>query len=471
MTEPDLDRPRRGGALRGVRGRSTAAAVLVVALALVVGASAFIWLLQRDLISSVQAAAVARAAEVAGRIQDEGLTGLDEDVAATTRTGQLVQVLDARGRVVSASSARALTTPLTTATAQDGEIKEVRSGRLPLLDEDDPYLVVVGGASTGGALYRVVVATPVGAQQQSVRTALTLLLVGAPLLLLLVGGATWFLVGRALDPVERMRRRVSEIGGTRVTERIPVPPADDEIARLARTMNEMLARLQEAQHTQRRFVADASHELRSPLSTLAASVELARTDPTASTWRDLSPVMEDEIGRMTRLVSDLLLLAKADEHTILLTVEDVDLDDVLEREVRRLRTFPGLRVEPTVHPTRVVGDAARLSQVVTNLADNAARHARSTVRLQLGQDPAAASPTALLVVEDDGPGIPADDRDRVFERFVRLDDSRERSRGGSGLGLAIVRELVLAHGGSVRVEDAAGGGCRVEVRLPEAPAG
>ena len=131
------------------------------------------------------------------------------------------------------------------------------------------------------------------------RTALSLLLVGLPLLLLLVGVATWLLVGPALRPVERIRARVSEIGGSRVEERIPVPSSGDEIARLATTMNEMLDRLDLAQRAQRRFVADSSHELRSPLATLTAAVELATTDPTSETWRELSPVMAAEIQRMT----------------------------------------------------------------------------------------------------------------------------------------------------------------------------
>ncbi|WP_426565516.1 sensor histidine kinase [Angustibacter sp. McL0619] len=460
----------RRPALRGVRGRSTAVAVLVVAVALLVGASAFILILQRALISSVQSTAAARAAEVIAQVRDEGLAGLDEDLASRTRTGLVTQVVDSAGRVVASSSVRASTNPLTTATVVDGQVKQVRLSRVPILDEDDPYLLEVGGVASEGQSYRVIVASPLGAQQESVRTALTLLVIGAPLLLLLVGTATWFLVGRTLEPVERIRRRVNEIGGSNVAERIPVPPSDDEIARLAVTMNEMLSRLDEAHRTQRRFVADASHELRSPLTTLAASVELASLDPTGETWQHLSPVMDNEIARMNRLVSDLLLLAKADEHSIPLRLVDVDLDDVVEREVRRLRAVTSLTVEVSVRPTRVVGDPSRLGQAVTNLTDNAARHARSTVRLQLGADPGADGSGALLVVEDDGPGVPAAERERVFERFVRLDDSRGRDSGGSGLGLAIARELVLAHGGSVRIVDAPAGGCRVEVRWPAAAA-
>jgi signal transduction histidine kinase len=172
--------------------------------------------------------------------------------------------------------------------------------------------------------------------------------------------------------------------------------------------------------------------------------------------------MVAEIDRMRRLVQDLLLLATVDEHTMRLKLEDVDLDDLVEEGERRLRAHPHLEVESHAVPTRVIGDRGRLARVVTNLTDNAAQHAKGAVRVTLSGDDHG----AVLVVEDDGPGVPAADRERVFERFVRLDDSRERRSGGSGLGLAIVREVVLAHGGSVELTDTGSGGCRVEVRLP-----
>jgi signal transduction histidine kinase len=454
--------------LRGVRGRSTIAAVIVVAVGLGIGGATFLGLLQRELISTVQQAATTRAGEVTADIRQHGLTSLDPDLASVGgHGGQIVQVIDASGTVVAASSDRARTSPLTTVSAGNGQVREVRASRLTLLDDDDPYLLVVAGVHTTGGEYRVVVASPINAQQESVRTALSLLLIGLPLLLLLVGVATWLLVDRAMRPVERIRARVSEIGGSRVDERIPVPVSRDEIARLAVTMNEMLGRLDQAQRAQRRFVADSSHELRSPLATLTAAVELAAADPTSDTWRDLSPVMSAEISRMSRLVEDLLLLAKVDERRMRLHVEEVDLDDLVDSEVRRLRAFSPLTVRPAVRPVRVMGDRARLGQAITNLTDNAARYAQSTVRMLLTHDDGCAT----VVVEDDGPGVPAGQRDRVFERFVRLDASRGRSSGGSGLGLSIVREIVRAHGGTVEITDAHPTGCRVEIRLPDAPRG
>jgi signal transduction histidine kinase len=448
--------------LRGVRGRSAVAAVLVVAAALTVAAATFLGLLQRELNSTVQQSGTARAGDVVSQLRTEGVSGLAADLKTTTRGGQVVQVDDAAGNVVAASSDRASISALTDVRPGDGKFIEIKASRLSLLDDDDPYLLVVAGVRSDGQDHRVIVATPINAQQESVRTALSLLLVGLPVLLVLVGVATWLLVGRALRPVERIRARVSQIGGSRVEERIPVPESHDEIARLATTMNEMLERLDQAQRAQRRFVADSSHELRSPLATLAASMELATADPTPTSWRELSPVMTAEVARMGRLVEDLLLLAKVDEHTMLLQVEDVDLDDLLDQETRRLRAFPALTVVPHVQPVRVAGDRVRIGQALTNLTDNAARHARSTVRLSVSND----GNEAVIIVQDDGPGVPAAQRDRVFERFVRLDASRGRSSGGSGLGLSIVREVVLAHGGRVAITDAGDVGCRVEIRLP-----
>ena len=459
---------RRLAWFRGVRGRSTVAAVLVVAVGLCIGGATFLVLLQRELISTVQQAATAQAREVAAQVHQEGVAGVRDDLVNTgTRGGQVVQVIDASDGVVAASNPRAQGGPLTSVKVADGQVREIQASGLTLLDDDHPYLLVVAGVQTNSGSYRVVVGSPITAQQQSVRTALSLLLLGLPVLLLLTGVVTWLLVGRAMRPVERIRARVSEIGGSQVEERIPVPESEDEIARLAVTMNDMLARLEQAQRAQHRFVADSSHELRSPLATLAAAVELATDDPTSTGWRDLSPVMAAEIGRMSRLVEDLLLLAKVDEHRMRLHVEEVDLDDLVDAEVRRLRAVSPLTVRPAVHPVRILGDRARLGQAITNLADNAARHARSTVRMSLR----GTVHGATVVIEDDGPGVPAAQRDRVFERFVRLDASRERSSGGSGLGLSIVMEVVRAHGGSVRITDAQPQGCRVELRLPDAPAG
>jgi signal transduction histidine kinase len=240
------------------------------------------------------------------------------------------------------------------------------------------------------------------------------------------------------------------------------PPTGDEIAALATTMNGMLDRLEASDRAQRRFVADASHELRSPIATLTTTVEVAAADPSGQTWPEMAPVLRSQSRRMGRLVEDLLTLARIDDTGLRLRTADTDLDEVVREEITRMR--PALRHElrVQVEPARIRGDAGRLQQVLRNLLSNAERHAESWIAVRLrteGQE-------AVLTVDNDGAAIAPEDRERVFERFVRLDDSRARDTGGSGLGLAISRELVAAHGGTIRAGEDPGGNCRFVVRLP-----
>jgi signal transduction histidine kinase len=294
----------------------------------------------------------------------------------------------------------------------------------------------------------------------------TPLLVGLPLLLLLVGGTTWVVASRALAPVERIRREVELITGDRLDRRVPEPGSRDEIGRLARTMNQMLGRLERSRERQQQFVADASHELRSPLAGIRQTAEVARAHPGALPEGELAEAVLEESGRLQRLVEQLLLLTRADEGVVARTQQDVDLDDLALAEAGRV-VRPGLAVDTTrVAAGRVRGDRTALAQVVRNLLDNAARHAERRVAVTVREDGGVVE----LVVEDDGAGIPEDQRRRVFERFVRLDEARARDTGGSGLGLAIVEEIVTASGGTVETSTSALGGARFVVRLP-GPAG
>lgn len=452
--------PRR--AWFGVRARSSLAAVLVVALALLVGGAVLLFILDRTLISGVQSGAATRASDIARQLQADGAEGLDAELRANATEGTVVQVVTSDGQVVASSSTRASTRPLSGLRPAPDEVALGAVERVQLADEDDPYLLLVRGVERQGRTYFVVVAASIAAQRESVRTVRYLLAAGSPVLLLLVGAATWVLVGRSLAPVERIRARVAGIGGAHLDERVPVPRSRDEIARLAATMNQMLERLQLAQATQRRFVADASHELRSPLATLGAVLDVAAADPSGTAWRDLSAVMSGETSRMGRLVEDLLLLARSDDQGVRLALDDVDLDDMVAEEADRIRLAGRVSVQVRPLPARVRGDRAKLGQLLRNLADNAARHAEQQVRITSSEDDSF----GCLVVEDDGAGVPEAERERVFGRFVRLDDSRARESGGSGLGLAIVQEIVKAHGGSVWIEESDLGGCRVVVRLP-----
>ena len=261
--------------------------------------------------------------------------------------------------------------------------------------------------------------------------------------------------------MERIRRQVAEIDGQRLSGRVEVPPTGDEIAALAATMNEMLDKLEHSDTTHRAFFSDASHELRSPLSTLVTTAEVASLDETGKTWLDMQQTVLNESSRMQSLVEDLLTLAKVDAHQLQLDIQEVDLEDVLVSEITRLRTVSSLQINAELQPMRVRGDERRLLQVFRNVLDNAARYAKSAIIVGMERRPGE----VVVSVDNDGEIISPQDRSRVFERFARLDASRSSDGGGSGLGLAISREIMLAHGGTV-VASELNGWCRFEVILP-----
>ncbi|MGH9034850.1 MAG: sensor histidine kinase, partial [Acidimicrobiia bacterium] len=245
--------------------------------------------------------------------------------------------------------------------------------------------------------------------------------------------------------------------------RVPEPPVDNEVGRLARTMNAMLERLQRSAERQRRFVSDASHELRSPLASTRTTLEVALTHPETTTLAATAADALAETERMERLITDLLFLARGDEGGLMANPGPVDVDDLVTAETARVRSRARVTVDASrVSAARVSGVAGHLEQAVRNLLENAERHARSAVSVSLADDGEA----VVLTVDDDGPGVAPEDRERIFDRFVRLDEARARDRGGAGLGLAITREIIAAHAGTVGVGDAPGGGARFVVRLP-----
>jgi signal transduction histidine kinase len=320
----------------------------------------------------------------------------------------------------------------------------------------------------------VVAARSLDEAQAASSASLLTLGVAVPVALLVLGVTTWFVVGRALRPVESMRREVAEVTAANLSHRLADPGGGDEVSRLAATLNGMLDRLDASATAQRRFVGDASHELKTPLATIRQHAEVALLHPESIDGRALAGTVLGEEARLTALVQGLLVLARADEGALSVARRPVDLDDLVLTEAARLRAEAGaasgaaVSVDATaVGPARVRGDEGLLGQVVRNLVANASRHARSTVAVGLVE---TAEGRAVLTVDDDGAGVAADDRARIFERFVRLDEARDRDAGGSGLGLAIVAEIVRVHGGSVRVEEAPLGGARFVVDLPADPA-
>jgi signal transduction histidine kinase len=445
-----------------VRLRTTVAAVVVVAIALMLGAFVLVTLVRDSLRDGVETSAEQRASSLADEIDRSGLPEQPrgDEEAGDDDPGdddnepedEVWQVTDSSDSVV--RSSQELGKPLPT--------EDTDEGRLP--GADHGYVVVTEDASADGQEYVVSVAVSLEEVDDSTSALIPLLLVGLPLVLLVVGGTTWMVATRALAPVERIRREVEQITGHRLDRRVPEPRSRDEIHRLALTMNQMLGRLQDARDRQRQFVADASHELRSPLANIRQTAEVARTHPGALPEGDLADAVLQESARMQRLVEQLLLLTRADEGAAVRTIHDVDLDDLALAEASRVRRN-GLDVDTSgVSHGRVRGDRNPLAQVVRNLVDNAARHADEKIAIALHES----GDQVELSVEDDGLGIQEDQRERVFERFVRLDEARARDSGGSGLGLAIVKEIVAAHGGTVAVSSGELGGARFVVRLPAA---
>ncbi|GAA4576858.1 sensor histidine kinase [Planotetraspora kaengkrachanensis] len=287
------------------------------------------------------------------------------------------------------------------------------------------------------------------------------------LLVLLAAWATWLVTGRTLRPVEAIRTELATINFNDLSGRVPEPPGDDEIARLARTVNGTLNRIEQAKRSsdriltrQRQFVADASHELRTPLAGLRTELEEARMHPEDT---DLALLLRDAMGdvdRLEQIITDLLLLARV-EATADGERRRLDLTDLVRREVAARPGRPRVRLwaERDVH---VLAVQSQLVRALRNLLDNAQRHAIDAVDVQVRRYGGFAE----LIVADDGPGIPEADRERVFERFTRLDTARSRDHGGTGLGLAIARDVAHAHDGSLRAGESPSGGARFVFRIP-----
>jgi signal transduction histidine kinase len=456
-----------------VRARTAAASVLVVGGGVLAAGVAVATLLHRSLVADTDRAALRRGEDVVALIEAGALPSRLPIPEDKDNDDLLVQVADPAGRIVSASTLL-VDEPLMLPgrPPPPGGRRTATVKGLPV-DPPDPFRVVAlttGGANPG---YTVYTANELELVAQSDDALRRLLLRGGPPFLALVTIVTWLIADRALRRVEGIRARVAGITAEALDQRVPEPPGDDEITRLARTMNEMLDRLRAAGERQRRFVADASHELKSPLAAVQAELEVALAHPDQADWEATATRLLDEDRRMERLVADLLFLAQCDDgDASLLTApaERVALDAVVVDEVARLGSRWAVPVGVDIAVPRggaaVAGREEHLARVVRNLLENAARHARSAVTVTLRP---TGEGDVELVVADDGPGIDPADRSRVFDRFTRLDDARSRDDGGSGLGLPIAREIVEAHGGRISVGDGPGG--RLIVRLPRAADG
>ncbi len=445
--------------LRGlttVRARTTMAATVVVALALLAGSV----LLVRTLDHSLATAADQRAKSRLAELLDQARLGTLPTVVDGIGDDSLAQVVDGDGRVVAASAniagRRAIAVP-----REIGERPEPRTMRgLPDDNETEDYRIWSARTDTADGEVAVLVGPSLEASQEAGHQLVTSLVFGLPLLVALLALAIWLTVGRALRPVENVRREVAGLDARSLGARVQVPPTHDEVARLAVTMNDLLARLESAEQRQREFVGNASHDLQSPLSVFRTELEVALARADLEEWQHTGRHLLTENAHMEALVGDLLFLAQADESQPAAR-SALDLEDLVAEEVARIAAGGRIRVDLQTDPVPVHGNRQQLARMVRNLLLNAVEFAEQRVAVELREEDG----TAVLVVSDDGPGVPEHDREEVFHRFFTRDQARDRRSGGTGLGLAIARSVAETHGGTL-VLDGTGPTSRFVVRLP-----
>ncbi|WP_370947108.1 sensor histidine kinase [Amycolatopsis sp. cg5] len=463
---------------RSTRFRVAAAAALSSMIAL--GATGVFFVLQAQ--DRLETNAIQTAKQRVYRIQELLNAGTPVDKINSRISDMIYEIVDREGKRLASCPVPWAGEPLLVNGKYGGfhfvtfELYKVdRNGREPMnclaelydyAKRNDPDLVndsqpiplyTATGPSEDHRYVVYAAATPDPAAQWGAETTKTWLLVAIPLVSLLIGVIAWFAVRRSLRPVEALRAEVAEISAHDLGRRVAEPAGRDEIPRLAATMNTMLARLDTAVTRQSQFTADASHELRTPLTTMRNQLEVLLTYPEQIEWRQSCENVLLDVTRMEELVADLLLLSKLEGAETGKFVP-VPLAEVVDACLKDREAREGVTITSEVDTAAVVsGNRVRLTRLLRNLVDNAERHTTSSVRVTVS----TVDDECVLTVADDGPGIPPEDAERVFDRFVRLDAGRDRDDGGSGLGLAIVAEITHTHGGTVSVE-----GSTLTVRLP-----
>ncbi len=427
--------------LGGVRLRITLVATLVTGVAVFLASSWVVDTVRESMTDRLHSTASDQLAAVRGALE-AGRDPQDIDLA-TLAPGGYVQVIDPRtGRVIAGSPGM-------------DAIRVLR----------DQLALTNDMADGPGFQYELVAASPLDSVRRSVDAVEEGLMVAFPLLVAAVGALAWILAGRALRPVESIRAQVEAITASTLDRRVPVPRSSDEVSRLATTMNAMLDRLEDASTRQQRFVADASHELRSPVAAIRTELEVAQRTAGPDDWPAVADRLLAEEARLEAVITDLLLLASLDESVGSDQVV-IDVGELVEEEARRrVPDRAGVGIDLDVSPaSEVLGSRTQLRRAVSNLLDNAGRHARTTVRAAVH----VRDGRVRILVDDDGPGIPEEDRERVFERFTRLDGHRARdgATGGAGLGLSLVRRIAQLHHGTASIDTAPLGGARVVLDLP-----
>ncbi len=456
---------------RGIRFRTTAVAAIAVGATLTVAGVALLWAARTALTSSVRQTAEARAHDIALLVEGNALPQHLPDRGEAL----LAQVVSSEG-VQAASSEYAQGDPLSQVRLAPGDSVSQRivwvdpedrraASAAQVIPEQDPAWLAAVGALTDEGPVTVLVVASLDPVDRAIDILIPLMAVLLPLVLAVTALVVWTLAGRALQPVEAIRARASAITAQDLTARVPVPPTHDEIQALAATINLLLDRVQTADLEQRRFVADASHELRSPIAAIRTMLDVARDYPDRVELTELVDDLMGEDLRLERLAEDLLTLARHAERGLSPRTSEIDLSELLRSEVAEA---PIHRVQIELdaqHSLHVDADSTMLRRLFRNLIENALRHANESVWV----DVLRAGDAAVVRVSDDGTGVPLADRERIFERFVRLDEARSRGDGGSGLGLAVCRAIAVAHLGTIKVVEPLHGGATVEVTLSAKP--
>ncbi len=485
---------RRLRAMTGsVRVRVTAVAALTFAVALTVGAVVLMHALESRLVGDVRRADEAALERQAVHVLTAGIPRPDGSETAApiagagtvayriAGPGDQVMIATANGSLIGGQGAGVTFTPTSPSffdtivedptgvfTAKTTEPLDTRSLQLlGVAGHPGPFLVSTVEVFPGLSLST---ASSLAGVEHTLSTTRMVLWYAVPALILLVAGLAWLLVGRALRPVHALTHRAASISADSLHERVPVPVVNDEVAELATTINGMLDRIETADIAGRRLVSDASHELRTPIAVIRTELEVARRDPEAA-WEAVASTVLGEVDRLQSLVDDLLLLARINERGI--ASERFAVLDVIRDVAGRRREVPVTTAvvdaagdwadAPAAAPVLIVGDGQAVQRALDHVVANAARHAAS--RVEIVVDHAGLPGMIAIHVDDDGPGIAPADRERVLQRFERLDQARDRDAGGSGLGLAVAADVAAAHGGTVRIDDSPLGGARVTLTL------
>jgi signal transduction histidine kinase len=443
------------------RIRITLAAMVMLAIALALSAAAIFVAYERDQDQARSRSAQADAAQVAQLVARGQLPETLPMLSSGPFT--VIQVLNRDGQTISQSSNLAARAPLV-ARSQLRRATTLHSEAVSIPGAPGGAVITLIPIEPDGLTVAVATSADEGHRARHVLT--TGLLIGMPALLGVGGALIWIAVGRALRPVEDMRLRAAAITATDLHLRVPQPPGDDNIAKLAVTLNSMLARLQSSSEQQRQFIGDASHELRSPITSVLVALEVARNHAASDNDAELFDDLVHEQQRVVSLVEQLLLLARIDANSAVQQRDRVNVSE-LATALAHGYSNEALVIECQVAPrVAVLGDRELMSRIVRNLLANATRHTHGRVRLSVYVD----TDQAFIEVADNGNGIEPEDRERVFDRFVRLDHSRDRVQGGTGLGLAIVHDAVVAHQGEVSIGRGLDGvGAAFVVRMPLAP--